>query len=66
MSPPDSPKEGVMLLALLFAGAMVAGFTVIAIYRAVAGGDLSAGTAAVVVFLGVAVLFAAREAVKRF
>jgi len=55
-----------MLLALLFAGAMVAGFTVIAIYRAVAGGDLSAGTAAVVVFLGVAVLLAAREAVKRF
>ena len=65
VSPPDSPKEGVMLLALLFAGAMVAGFTVIAVYGAVAGGELSPGQTALLVGVGAAALFVGWQGVKR-
>lgn len=62
---PESPKEGVMLLALLFAGAMVAGFTVVAIYGAVTGGRISELQAALVVFVSVVMLYVGWEAVRR-
>ena len=62
---PDSAKEGVMLLALLFAGAMVAGFTVVGLYGAVAGGTISAVQATLVVAVTAAALALGWQAVKR-
>lgn len=62
---PDSAKEGAMLLALLFAGAMVAGFTVVALYGAVTGGTISAVQATLVVGVTIAALVLGREAVRR-
>jgi hypothetical protein len=62
---PESPKEGVMLLALLFAGAMVAGFTVVGLYGAVAGGTISAVQATLVVGVTAAALVLGWEVVKR-
>jgi hypothetical protein len=65
MLPPESAKEGVMLLALLFTGAMVAGFTVVGLYGAVAGGTISELQAALVVFVTAAALALGWEVVKR-
>ncbi len=54
-----------MLLALLFTGAMVAGFTVVALYGAATGGRLSAGAAALLVGVAVVGVLVVREIAKR-
>ena len=65
VSPPETIKEALMLLALLFAGAMVAGFTVVALYGAATGGRLGAASAAVLVGVAVAAAAVVREIAKR-
>ena len=54
-----------MLLALLFAGAMVAGFTVVALYGAATGGRLTAVEAALLVGVAIATAAVVREIAKR-
>lgn len=54
-----------MLLALLFTGALVAGFTVVALYGLATGGRLGGAEAALLVGVAVATVAVVREIAKR-
>lgn len=65
VSPPESVREALLLLALLFTGALVAGFTVVALYGAATGGRLGAAQAALLVGVAVGTAGLVREIAKR-